>query len=289
MGATSKEAGASDQVAGLAPKVASVGGTAHYFVDEAGDGVLFNSRGQIIIGSEGCSRHFIIGALQVESPEALAADLDALRATLLADPYFKGVESMRPERRKTAFAFHAKDDVAEVRREVFKLLLAHEMKFFAVVRRMDAVLTYVQQRNQRDDGYRYRPNELYDKTVARLFRDRLHVADECDIVFARRGNSDRTRAFGAMLELGKTRFEDKWDRKVESTLRVSAATPQHTVCLQAVDYVLWSLQRFYERGEDRFLQLMWPKVSLVHAVDETSAAPYGVYYTKKKPPFKAAS
>ena len=279
---------ASDQSSAATPTAEPTVARAHYFVDEAGDGVLFNARGQIIVGSEGCSRHFIIGALQVDSPDALAADLNALRATLLADPYFKGVESMRQERRKTAFAFHAKDDVAEVRREVFKLLLRHEMKFFAVVRRMDAVLTYVQQRNQRDDGYRYRPNELYDKTVARLFRDRLHVADECNIVFARRGNSDRTRAFREMLEIGKTRFEDKWSRKVQSKLCVSAGTPQHTVCLQAVDYVLWSLQRFYERGEDRFLQLMWPKVSLVHAVDETSTAAYGVYYTKKKPPFKAA-
>jgi Protein of unknown function (DUF3800) len=261
---------------------------AHYFVDEAGDGVIFNARGQVIIGTEGCSRNFIIGALQVSSPETLEADLNALRARLLADPYFRGVESMRPERRKTALAFHAKDDVAEVRREVFSVLLRHEIKFFAVVRRMESVLTYVQHRNQRDDRYRYRPNELYDKTVSRLFRDRLHVADECNIVFAKRGSSDRTRAFRDMLELGKTRFEDKWQRKVESTLNVVASTPQRTVCLQAVDYMLWALQRFYERGEDRFLQLMWPKVSLVHAVDETTDAPYGVYYTKKNPPFEAA-
>ncbi len=260
-----------------------------YYVDEAGDGVLFNARGRIMLGTEGCSRHFIIGALQVQSPEKLASALNGLRAALLADPYFKGVESMRPERRKTALAFHAKDDVSEVRREVFRLLLAHEMKFFAVVRRMEAVLTYVQQRNQREEGYRYHPNELYDSTVARLFRDRLHVADECNIVFARRGNSDRTRAFRKMLERGKARFEQKWDRKVESTLRVAASAPQHTICLQAVDYLLWALQRFYERGEDRFLQLMWPKVSLVHAVDETEPAPYGVYYTKKKPPFGAVS
>ena len=279
----------------LSPDASAVAGaglgapaTAHYFVDEAGDGVIFNARGQVIIGTEGCSRHFIIGALQVQSPDALEADLNALRTNLLADPYFKGVESMRPERRKTALGFHAKDDVAEVWREVFSLLLRHEMKFFAAVRRMDAVLTYAQQRNQRDDSYRYHPNELYDKTVSRLFRDRLHVADECNIIFARRGSADRTRAFRDMLELGKTRFEDKWQRKIDSTLNVSASTPQRTVCLQAADYILWALQRFYERNEERFLQLMWSKVSLVHAVDETADSPYGVYYTKKKPPFKAA-
>ena len=29
--------------------------------------------------------------------------------------------------------------------------------------------------------------------------------------------------------------------------------------LQACDYFLWALQRFYERGEERFLTAMWPQ------------------------------
>ena len=53
--------------------------------------------------------------------------------------------------------------------------------------------------------------------------------------------------------------------------------------LQAADYFLWALQRHYERGESRFVQLIWPKIGVVHAVDETALAPYGTYYTKRKP------
>jgi hypothetical protein len=55
------------------------------------------------------------------------------------------------------------------------------------------------------------------------------------------------------------------------------------VPLQAADYFLWALQRHYERQESRYLDSVWSKVGLVHAVDETDVAPYGVYYTKKKP------
>ena len=58
----------------------------HYFVDEAGDPVLFDSKGRILIGSEGCSRHFAVGLLDVPDPVALATDLGRLRAELLADP-----------------------------------------------------------------------------------------------------------------------------------------------------------------------------------------------------------
>ena len=66
----------------------------HYFVDEAGDPTLFDRKGRIIVGQEGCSWFFILGLLQVDSPDALAADLATLRAELLKDPHFRKVPSM---------------------------------------------------------------------------------------------------------------------------------------------------------------------------------------------------
>ncbi len=67
------------------------------FVDEAGDAVLFNRRGKVIVGKPGCSRFFILGFLDVADPDALTEDLDALRTRLVADPYFAGVPSIQPE------------------------------------------------------------------------------------------------------------------------------------------------------------------------------------------------
>jgi len=69
----------------------------HYFVDEAGDGTLFSAKGQIIIGTEGCSRYFILGVLEVSNPEDLNRDIESFRKKLLDDPYFKKVPSMQPE------------------------------------------------------------------------------------------------------------------------------------------------------------------------------------------------
>jgi hypothetical protein len=90
----------------------------HYFVDEAGDPTLFNRKGRVIVGDGGCSRYFMLGKLEISEPEVLSAQLAALRQELVADPYFKAVPSMRPGNRKTALAFHAKDDVSEVRRRI---------------------------------------------------------------------------------------------------------------------------------------------------------------------------
>jgi hypothetical protein len=255
----------------------------HYFVDEAGDGTLFSRKGRVIIGTEGCSRFFILGLVDMPDPDRLGRELDELRAALLADSYFSGVPSMQPESRKTALAFHAKDDVPEVRREVFALLQSTQIRFFAAVRGKQKLLEYVRQRNQRDPTYRYNPNELYDFLVRILFKDRLHKDDAYNIYFAKRGKSDRTAALSGALNLARNRFRKRWGIVSHAPINVIPTTPQACPGLQVADYFLWSLQRLYERHEERYVALLWPSFSLVHDLDDTREAQYGVYYTKKKP------
>ncbi len=254
----------------------------HYFVDEAGDAILFGGKGRSIIGVTGCSRYFILGLLDVADPVALSKTLVDLRGTLLLDPYFSGVPSMQAKARKTALAFHAKDDLPEVRREVFSSLMKHELRFFAVVRDKCRVLDYVRQRNLSDSSYRYHPNELYDYLVRSLFKDRLHKDDEYQICFARRGKSDRTEALAAALEAARKKFTEKWGIESTAPLIVRPCSSADVAGLQAADYFLWALQRFYERSEDRFLNLLWPAFRLVHD-DDNRRKKYGEYYTQKKP------
>jgi len=255
----------------------------HYFVDEAGDGNLFDGRGHAIVGAEGCSRTFILGMLDVLDPNRLQQEMDDLRASLLQDPYFRGVPSMQPGARKTAVAFHAKDDVAEVRREVFNLLRRHELRFFAVVRNKAKVIEYVRQRNQAEQGYRYQPNELYDYMVRRLFKNLLHKDDGYAVYFSRRGRGDRTEALKVALEGARERFFQTWGIRGNAPIAVLPRSPAEHAGLQAVDYFLWTLQRFYERREDRYVELLWPSFHLVHDLDDTRRAQYGTYYTQKKP------
>lgn len=263
--------------------------TRNYFVDEAGDGTLFGGKGRVIIGSEGCSRFFILGFVDIPDLAGLGRELAELRATLLADPYFVAVPSMQADQRKTALSFHAKDDVAEVRREVFSLLRRHtNIRFFAVVKDKRAVLDYILSRNEREPGYRYEPNELYDHLVRRLFKNMLHKEDAYNIYFAKRGKSDRTAALQAALEAARQRFRERWGKASHAAIQVTATTPPAEPGLQVADYFLWALQRLYERGEDRYLAYLWPQCHLVQDVDDTRQTRYGVYYTQKKPLTAAA-
>lgn len=261
----------------------------HYFVDEGGDGTLFSRKGKVLVGTEGCSRFFILGSLDMPNPSALKDCFDTLRAQLMNDSYFKSVPSMQPTNRKTALAFHAKDDLPEVRRDVFRLLRDTDgLRFFAVVADKLSVLEYVRQRNKREPAYRYHPNELYDSLTERLFRDRLHQGNRYDIIFSKRGKSDRTDALHQALEAARSRFVTQQEITSRASLNIAVATPKEYAGLQAVDYFIWALQRLYERGEDRYLTYLWKTFGFVHDIDDTSKTDYGVYYTQNRPLTAAA-
>jgi hypothetical protein len=262
----------------------------YYFVDESGDPVLFSGSGSILLGTPGCSRFFILGLLDVRDPAALSRDMEALRHRLIDDPYFANVPSMRSDSGKTALAFHAKDDLPEVRREVFALLMRHEMRFHAVVRDKKAVLAWAREKLAIEPSFRYRPSSLYETMVSRLFKTRLHVTDEYQVFFARRQKGDRVVALRNALDLARRRFRRTYNRFAPHGLLVlTVLSPFQRAELQAVDYFLWALQRAYEKGEDRFVKLLWPAFGAVHDVDDTREARYGVYYNKKRPLSAAVS
>ena len=145
------------------------------------------------------------------------------------------------------------------------------------------MLEYVRQRNALDPSYRYKPNELYDFLVRRLFKDRLHKDAGYQISFSQRGSSDRTAALMEALESARLRFATKWGILSQAPIQVSAGHPHHQAGLQAVDYFVWALQRLYETREERFIELLWPSFRLVQDIDDTRLAGYGVYYTRKNP------
>jgi hypothetical protein len=254
-----------------------------YYVDEAGDGVLFGPKGRNRLDDDDASKFFMLGMVSIEDAETVVTSLTKLRQDIINNPLFASIPSLAPERNKTAVVFHAKDDHPEIRSKVFENLMALDFKFFAVIKDMRKVAMYVKSRNKRQPEYRYQPDELYDLTVRMLFKERFKTAGDYHVVFARRGKSDRTKAL--MSEIEKTRQKSVLDGSdnPEITLSVMPAFPKEQAGLQVADYCLWALQRCYERHESRFLEALWPKVSLIHDVDDPFGAGYGTYYRRNKP------
>lgn len=255
-----------------------------YFVDEAGDGILFGKRGKVIIETPGCSRFFFLGLLEVPDTEKLAEDLNNLRAEILNDPFLSAIESTKPERKKTAVYFHATDDAPEIRERVFRLIESYDnLRFFVVIKDKWSVLDYVRHRNWSDQDYRYSPTELYDYTVRRLFRDRLHQHDRYDITFAKWRKRNRTEALKRELVAARDRFYEKYGIKGEGSIRIIPGAPVDFAGLQAADYHLWALQRLFEKKQDRYFEFIRKNYRLIIDIDDTRNVGYGEYYHKGNP------
>lgn len=253
----------------------------YYYVDEAGDTTLFNKRGAIIIGSPGVSNYFMLGVAHISDPREIHNQLEQLRQELLADPYFAGVPSMQSPN-KTARFFHACNDLPEVRREVFKLLLKSETKVQVVIRHK-IKLAEDAKKKFKESGIKITANNIYDDLIKRLFRNLLHKADENHIVVARRGKTGRLHALTDSIEKAKKNFEKKWNIENDNLTNIYPANPHEYVGLQVVDYYLWALQRLYERHEKRFFNMLSSHYRLIMDLDDTRNKRYGQWYSDSNP------
>ena len=258
-----------------------------YFVDEAGDLTIFDRKGREIVGQTGVSNCFTVGAALIDDPDQLGRRLEDLRANLMADPYFVEIPSVASAAGKTARLFHAKDDAPEIRAAVFHLLReCAGVQIYAAFRRKRMVAGEAKDYFKRT-GLKLRPETIYDDLVTSIFQNRIHLADENRIVFARRGKADRNVALTGAIELAKQRFDAKWRKGINRPTQISSSTPSETVGLQVVDYYLWALQRLLEKRESRYFNYLSTSFRLVVDRDDTRRSGYGEYYTASRNPLTA--
>lgn len=244
--------------------------TRYYFVDESGDPVFYDGSGKLILGQSGVSPLLILGFIRTTNPQQIRLKLEILRKEILADSYLKGIPSIS----KTAEAFHAKDDVPEVREKVFKLLatLDYSAEIY-VARKIENI--FVKRHHRKE-------NEFYDDLISKLFMNKLHVAAENKIYFAVRGNRKRQLPLEKAIDTAKSQFELQKHTTISTSISIQAQTPNGEPCLQVIDYINWSIQRAFLKKETRFLSVVEHKIK--YLVDVYDAKNYpNTFYSKSNP------
>ena len=246
-------------------------GSIWYFVDESGDATFYNRRGNLIVGQQGCSKLLILGFVETKNPTAIRTSVLELQHELLDDPYFQEIPSFR----KTATAFHAKDDAPEIRYRFYKLINRLEFRAqFIVARKIERVF--------RKD-FHSREGTFYDHLVSQLFQNVLHRFEDNQIYYAKRGSRDRQLPLKAAIQRGVEQFEDKFATKVVSSYKIQAQTPKGEPCLSVIDYMNWAVHRAFTRKEMRFYREVEQHVDLL--VDLYDVINYPNNWYHKKNPF----
>ena len=242
-----------------------------FFVDESGDPFFYDRYGQFIVGKEGCSKTLIIGAIKTECPDELRASILKLRDEIKTDEYLKDIPSIA----KTIKAFHATDDIPEVREKVYKTIRSMKFKAEFIVARKNEEIFKTRHKSS--------SNVFYDDILSCLFETQLHVSEENVIYYAVRANQARQKPFEEAIRTAVVSFETRHQVRVNSNIQIYPQRPEGEPCLQIIDYMNWAVQRAFVRREMRYLDYVKSRISLIADIYDTSKQPRNCYYSVKNP------
>jgi hypothetical protein len=241
-----------------------------YFVDETGDPVFYDHRGNLIVGQEGCSPILALGFIETTDPVPIRHALAELHTQIAAGKYLQVIPSIQ----KTNRAFHAKDDAPEVRYLVYQCLAGSEFKAqFVVARKIERVFR---------NSFHAREGEFYDHLVSRLFENVLHRHTHNRIYFAQRGSRTRQAQLEQAVRRGVAKFESRWAAQVKTAVHVEPQTAVGEPCLQVIDYMNWAVYRAFVKREMRYYRFVEDKVSLLVDLYDVSKYPRN-WYSRDNP------
>ena len=244
---------------------------AYYYFDEAGDPQILGRRGVDLVSEGKASKVFMVGYLETKSPKAIREALRTLQKEIVSDECLAKIPSVS---KSTSKMFHACMDCAEVRMKVYELLERLDFTFYCIVARKNPD-TF---RNKFD----LKTDRLYKYLVSKLLENRLHLYSEIDCYFSTMGNSVRQDNMQEAINTAIGTFRSKWHKENNSRIRVIIQKNSEEPLLWAADYVLWTIQRAYEKGEFEHYNFLKDKICLVHDIFDTKKYP-NTYYTPKKP------
>lgn len=163
-------------------------GSTFFFVDESGDPTFYDRKGNLIVGQEGCSLLLILGMVEINDPIPIRQAILKFQSDLVNDPYFKDFPSIQ----QTKIAFHAKDDLPEIRYPFFKLIAGLDFQAqFLVARKIERVFR---------NNFHSKELEFYDHLITRLFHGKLHTHEQNLIYYAKRGSRNRQAPIEAAIQ-----------------------------------------------------------------------------------------
>ncbi|MCP9496492.1 MAG: DUF3800 domain-containing protein [Pyrinomonadaceae bacterium MAG19_C2-C3] len=243
-------------------------GHSSFFVDESGDPTFYDARGNLIVGA-GSSPILILGFIETQTPRVLRQAVLDLQRQIINDDYLRSIPSVR----KTATAFHAKDDTPEVRYLFYKLIKQLEFKtHFIVARKIEKVFR---------NSFEANENKFYDHLAAKLFKNVLHRHSHNHVYFAERGSRTRQKPLETAIRQAKEWFDEKTQNDNLSSIHdVQAQSPKGEPCLSVIDYMNWAVYRAYTKGEMRYFNFVSDKVSLLVDLYDSKPCRHN-YYGRK--------
>lgn len=229
----------------------------HRFLDECGDTTFFGKGKVPVIGKQGVSLSFSIGMVKFNADlPTLRVKIRELEATVVSDPLYNTLPSVRKKAGNGGFFFHATDDAPEVRAVFFRWIRSVPCSFEIVVARKIPEI-FARKHDSKEA-------EFYADILSHLIKNKLKLGEKLILNIAERGRCTRNHNLQLALTKATERFLKKQGiADVASEVVFNVQTPRREPLLSVADYFCWAVQRVFERGETRFYDYLGEQIRLV--------------------------
>lgn len=251
---------------------------AHRFLDEVGDTTFFGKGRVPVLGQDGVSLCFGLGMVKFTAPVPdVRREVEQLCRSVETDDYLNRIPSVVKRVQSGGFYFHAKDDPPEVRERLFKWIRDTDCSLEMVMGRKIPAL-FARKHNGKD-------SEFYADLLSHLLKNKLKLGRRLVNNIAERGKTTRNHVLELAMNKARERFTMKQDATaISSEVVFNVQNPRTEPLLCVPDYLGWTVQRVFERGDTRYYGFVRERISLV--VDLYDAEKYEGsrnYYTPKRP------
>lgn len=105
---------------------------------------------------------------------------------------------------------------------------------------------------------------IYKYLVTELVKDHIKNQNQIEMYFA---SMTGIVSPGTMQEAIDSALKAIYkENEAQAKINIYVQQPSHTPLLQVVDYILWTIFRFYEKGETRYMDFMKDKIKIVNDI-----------------------
>lgn len=252
--------------------------TYHRFIDEAGDMTFFlKGKAPAPLGSNGISRTFILGMAHIKQ------DLEQVRGLIRTfckeienDPYFNEIPSVKKRIDQGDFYLHAKDDPPELRYKFLMFLLESVDFSVQMVVGRKRLTRFVNKHHSQE-------REFYADLLSHLLKDKANYR-KLVINIAERGSSTKNNNLENALRQAHIRYAKRHAEEYRADIKFNVQRYSSEPVLAITDYILWTVQRVFEKGETRFYDVVKDRIPLIlDLYDTTKYDNYQNYYGPRNP------
>lgn len=224
----------------------------YIYIDESGEIDFFGKKKRVLWTEPDFKPFTLLGMVVTSEGKRLGKDVEKLRKTILDNPLFNQIHSVRTN---PNYFIHARTDHNDVKVKVFEFIQNLDyIEFYVVIARKIPEIFMNKHHSKTHEFY----FDLVNKLIGRL---ELNSDTEYKMYLAQRQSSTEQRFVESVEKVIKKQFQDE-----QINYKCDIVKSNEYPALSIIDYALWAVHRYLDQGDKRFLMAIESKFKVIYDV-----------------------